>query len=129
MPDIKAIWDSTIGKGIAALVGLSTIIGAFVTINGWIATDEELAASEAKLTNNINASEARIISEVRSESADIKLTLVEDMESRLDEFDYDISILEMKGDPVPEALRIKRNMLERRIQRLKNENNTTGDGT
>ena len=118
MPDVKAIWDSTIGKGIAAITGLAAVIGAFVTINGWIATDDELAASEA-----------RIISEVRSESADIKLTLVEDMESRLDEFDYDISILEMKGDPVPEALRIKRNMLERRIQRLKNENNTTGDGT
>lgn len=114
MPDLKAVWDSTIGKGIAAIVGLSTIIGAFVTINTWVATDDELAASEA-----------RIISEVRSESAGIKLTLVEDMESRLDEFDFDISILESRGEHVPEALRIKRNMLERRIQRLRDENNNT----
>lgn len=117
--DLKSLWDSTIGKGIAAITGLAAIIGAFVTINGWIATDDELAASEA-----------RIISEVRTESAGIKLTLIEDMESRLDEFDYDISIKEANGEPVPEALRIKRNMLDRRIQRLKeNENPSTIDGS
>ena len=119
MDYIKSLWESTIGKGIAALVGLATVVGAIVTITDVVdvmATDEELAASEA-----------RIISEVRTESAGIKLTLIEDMEARLDEFDFDISILESKGEAVPEALRIKRNMLDRRIQRLKeNEINNTG---
>lgn len=115
--DFRALWDSTIGKGIAALVGIATVIGAVVAINDFIATDDELAASEA-----------RIISEVRTESADVKLILVEDMESRLDEFDYDISILESNGEAVPEALRIKRNMLDRRIQRLKNNENNNTDG-
>ena len=113
--DFKSLWDSTIGKGVAALVGLATVIGAFIAISEVIATDDELASTEA-----------RIISEVRTESAGIKLTLIEDMESRLDEFDYDISIKEATGEAVPEALRIKRNMLDRRIQRLKNnENNNT----
>lgn len=113
--DLKSFWDSTIGKGAAALAGLATVIGAFIAISEVIATDDELAAAEA-----------RIISEVRTESASIKLTLIEDMESRLDEFDYDIIIKETNGEAVPEALRIKRNMLDRRIQRLKdNENNNT----
>ena len=101
--DFKSLWDSTIGKGIAAITGLAAVIGAFVTINDWVATDAEVEAT-------VSASEARIISEVRSEYAGIKLTLIEDMESRLDEFDYDISIMEASAAPVPEALRIKRNM-------------------
>ncbi len=116
--DLKSLWESTIGKGAAALAGLATVVGAFIAISNVIATDDELAATEA-----------RIISEVRTESADIKLTLIEDMESRLDEFDYDISILETTDvAAVPEALRIKRNMLNRRIQRLKNNENNNNDG-
>ena len=117
MDSIKAIWESTIGKAVAFVVGLATVVGSFIAISDVIATDDELAASEA-----------RIISEVRTESAETRLILIEDMEARLDEFDFDISILEANGQAVPEALRIKRNMLDRRIQRLRNENNTTGSG-
>jgi hypothetical protein len=125
--DIKTLWESTIGKGIAALVGLSTIIGAFVTINNYIATDSELAATEKTLSDKMKASEGRIISEVRTESAETRFVLIEDMEFRLDSYDYEISIIQAKGDIVPEALIINRNNLERRIQRLKNNESSTDD--
>jgi hypothetical protein len=115
--DLKSLYESTIGKGILAVVGTATVVGSFVAISNVIATDSELSATEA-----------RIISEVRSESAGTRLALIEDMESRLDEYDYDISIIEANGEQVPEARRIKRNMLDRRIQRLKNnENDNSSD--
>ena len=116
MDSFKAFWDSTVGKAIAVIVGLATVLGAVWGI------DDRYAKNDA-VSEEIAASEARIVSEVRTESAETRLIIIEDMEARLDEMDFDISILEANGEVVDEALRIKRNMLDRRIQRLKNENN------
>jgi hypothetical protein len=113
--DIKVLWDSTIGKGVAAILAISGLLTAV-----WAVDDRYAKNGDVK--TQIESSEGRIISEVRTESAETRLVLMEDMESRLDEYEYEISIIERTGDPVPEVLRIKRNMLERRIERLKNEN-------
>jgi len=119
--DVKSLWESTIGKGVAVILSISAVLGAVWGFDDRYAKEDDVQVQ-------ITASEARIISEVRSESADTRLIMIEDMESRLDEFDYDISIIESKSEVVPESLRIKRNMLDRRIQRLKdNENNNTPD--
>ena len=109
---MKSLWESTIGKGVATILGVSAVLAAVWAVDDRYVKNDELSATEG-----------RIISEVRSESADTRVILIEDMESRLDEFDFDISILESENEVVPESLRIKRNMLNRRIQRLKNENN------
>ena len=103
------------------LTNVKVVIGAVVTVISLVtalwAVDDRYPKKD-----DLDNMEGRIVSEFRSESADTRMTLVEDMESRLDEMDYDISILETKGEIVPEVLRIKRNMLYRRIEGLKNEN-------
>lgn len=113
MEILKLIFHSTIGKAVGTIVGVSAVLAAV-----WAIDDRYVT------TNEMTSSEARIISEVRSESAETRVILIEDMESRLDEFDFDISMLEADGQVIPESLGIKRNMLDRRIQRLKqNETN------
>lgn len=105
----------------ALLTNVKVVIGAIVAvislITGLYAIDDRYPKKDDLITM-----EGRIVSEFQSEAAKTRMTLVEDMESRLDEFDYDISILEIKDEVVPEVLRIKRNMLYRRIEGLKNEN-------
>ena len=76
--DIKSLWESTIGKGVAVILGISAVL---VAVWGF----DDRYAKEDDVKNQIIASEARIISEVRSESADTRLIMIEDMESRLDE--------------------------------------------
>lgn len=95
------------------------VIGGIVTVISLItalwAVDDRYPKKD-----DLETMEGRIVSEFRSESASTRMTLVEDMESRLDEMDYDISILEKNNELVPEVLTIKRNMLYRRIEDLKN---------
>ena len=109
------------------LTNVKVVIGAVVAIislvTGLWAIDDRYPKKD-----DLENMEGRIVSEFRSESAETRLTLIEDMESRLDEFDYDISILETNNEVVPEVLRIKRNMLYRRIEGLKN-NNENPDNT
>lgn len=114
MPDTK----STLMK---LLTNVKVVGGALLTVTSIIFAIWAFDDRYAKITQ-LQGAESRIVSEVRSESAETRVTLIEDMESRLDEFDYDISILESSGEAVPESLRIKRNMLNRRIQRLKDNN-------
>ena len=108
-----------------AFTNVKVIIGVIVIISSLLTAVWTIDDRYAK-NSELSATEGRIISEVRSESASTRVILIEDMESRLDEFDFDISIIERNNEVVPESLRIKRNMLDRRIQRLKNENNSTG---
>lgn len=88
-------------------------LGALATI--WGVTDRLTTDAELK------ASEDRIIAEVRTESADIRAVIIEDMESRLDALIFDINMAEARGDAPNEADIIKRNNLERRINKLKAE--------
>ena len=120
--DIKPLFQSTVGKASGVMVGVVALLVAVWNVDDRYAKAGEVDALKTRIEQEIEASEARIISEVRSESAETRLILIEDMESRLDEFDYDISILESNSQVVPESLRIKRNMLERRIKRLNHEN-------
>ena len=103
----------------AAFTDWKKVTGMVVAISSLLtavwALDEHWVKS-----NDLENMEGRIVSEFRTESAKTRGTLIEDMESRLDEFDYDISIIEKNNEIVPEVLNIKRNMLYRRIEELKN---------
>jgi hypothetical protein len=101
---------------VAAVVSFVTFLGVIWTVDDRYTKDGDLESMEA-----------RLISEFRSEAADTRVVLIEDMESRLDEFDYELALLRANNQVVPELLQIKRNMLDRRIQRLKNEDNTETD--
>lgn len=112
--------DEKTTKTIMGMVtNAKVVIGGIVTVISLItalwAVDDRYPKKD-----DLETMEGRIVSEFRSESASTRMTLVEDMESRLDEMDYDISILEKNNELVPEVLTIKRNMLYRRIEDLKN---------
>lgn len=99
-----------VGTAVVAFLGLVTTIWA---VSDRLVTDTELKTSED-----------RVISEVRVESAALRSILIEDMEARLDDLSFEISIAEARGEEPNEATIIKRNNLDRRIKRLK-ENETT----
>ncbi len=119
--------EIVIEKTTKTIMGMITnakvVIGGILTVISLItalwAVDDRYPKKD-----DLGTMEGRIVSEFRSESASTRMTLVEDMESRLDDMDYDISIHERNNEVVPEALRIKRNMLYRRIEALKNNETT-----
>lgn len=98
---------------IASAIGAITTIWAFGDI---IVTDEELKASEE-----------RVIAEVRTETARNRVVVIEDMEARLDDLDFQINMAQTAGEPPNQALIIQRNSLERRIEKLKENETTTGN--
>ena len=112
------------------MVGAAGTVAAFIAAV-WAIDDRY--ASMKEIESAIKESEARVIStvisEVQSEAGENRLALIEDMESRLDEYDYDISIKEANGEVPPADLVIKRNMLDRRIEGLKNneDNNSNSN--
>ena len=104
------------------LAAVGSLVAALIVV--WT-VDDRYAKADG-IDTQLEAMEARLISEFRSEAADTRVVLIEDFESRLDEFDYEISIMQANGQVVPELLQIKRNMLERRIKRLKENEDDPG---
>lgn len=102
-------------------------VASLVAALGVVWTVDDRYAKEDGIDKKLAAMEARLISEFRSEAADTRVVLIEDMEQRLDEFDYEISIKQASGEGVSELLQIKRNMLDRRIKRLKENESNTGN--
>lgn len=96
-----------IGTAVVAFLGLVTTI--------WIVSDRLVTDKE------LQTSEDRVISEVRMESAALRSIIIEDMEARLDDLSFEIDMAERRGDEPNEATIIKRNNLDRRIQRLKED--------
>lgn len=98
---------------ISSIVGAIGVLTALWAVSDRLVTDGELQQSEE-----------RVIAEVRNESASIRVVVIEDMEARLDDLNFEINMAQMAGEQPNEALIIKRNTLERRIEKLKaNEDN------
>lgn len=104
-----------VGTAAVAFLGLVTTI--------WVVSDRLVTDTE------LQTSEDRVISEVRMESADIRAILIEDMEARLDDLSFEINIAESRGESPNEATIIKRNSLERRITRLREDEATVPANT
>ena len=100
---------TNVKKMSAAFVAFAGLVTTIWAVSDRLVTDGELQASED-----------RIIAEVRGESARLATTIIEDMESRLDKMNFDILMREASGEPPNEALIIERNNLQRRIEKLKN---------
>lgn len=104
---------TNVKKMSAAFVAFAGLVTTIWAISDRLVTEDELQTV-------VEASEDRIVAEVRSESARLATTIIEDMESRLDKMNFDIMMLQASGEPPNEALIIERNNLQRRIEKLKN---------
>lgn len=106
---------TNVKKMSAAFVAFAGLVTTIWAVSDRLVTDGELQSSED-----------RIIAEVRSESAKLATTIIEDMEARLDKMNFDILMLDAAGEPPNEALIIERNNLERRIEDLKSNEGDPG---
>ena len=96
-----------VGTAVVAFLGLVTTI--------WVVSDRLVTDTE------LQTSEDKIISEVRMESASLRSIIIEDMEARLDDLAFELAMAERRGDEPNQAMIIQRNNLDRRIQRLKED--------
>ena len=96
-----------VGTAVVAFLGLVTTI--------WVVSDRLVTDSE------LQTSEDKIISEVRMESASLRSIIIEDMEARLDDLSFELAMAERRGDEPNQAMIIQKNNLDRRIQRLKED--------
>ena len=93
--------------GIAVIPALITIIYFVWDVSDMIVTQKDLT-----LVKN------EIINELRDESAKIRVAYLRDLESRLEDVEVEMEILESDGKPISEVVRRKAKRLQRRIEEI-----------
>jgi hypothetical protein len=99
-------WKSTFAA-IGAVAGIISIIYFAVDVRSWIVTSTDLERAKIE-----------IINEFRDEAASIRVSILRDLESRLEDVEVEMENLTAEGETIPERLRRQAKRLTRRINEI-----------
>jgi predicted HAD superfamily phosphohydrolase YqeG len=92
---------------LAVVPVLITTIYFISDVDSWLVSSDELTAAKIEIVN-----------ELRTESANIRVILLNDLEDRLTEIEIQMEELEAAGKPISSSLRRKAKTLHRRVQKI-----------
>lgn len=118
MPDkeVKPTVVETVTKSpiLASLATMLAVIPVLISSIYFLGDIDEWLVSSAEL----EATKTEIINELRTEAANIRIILLNDLEDRLTDVEIIIDELGDAGRPIPSAVRRKAKTLHRRIQQI-----------